>query len=128
MTSHPQLSLANLSPANFGMAMATGIISVAALHFGFYLLAEILFYLNNFLFFTICILTFLRLCKYPKVFWTDLTSHANGLGFLTFVAATNLLGTQYLLMYHNATAGLIFWVIGVCSWLLITYIVFTALI
>lgn len=58
----------------------------------------------------------------------DLISHANGLGFLTFVAATNLLGTQYLLMYQNATAGLIFWVIGIASWLLITYLVFTALI
>src|SRR5690625_456826 len=31
-------------------------------------------------------------------------------------------------MYQNATAGLIFWVIGIASWLLITYLLFTALI
>lgn len=44
---------------------------------------------------------------------------------MTFVAATNVLGTQYIIMYQNETMGLIFWCIGVIFWLLITYLVFT---
>lgn len=121
-------TLAKLSPASFAMVMATGIVSLACQHFHLYFLADFLFYLNNFLYVVLCLLYLLRLYEYPKQFLADLTNHATGLSYLTFVAATNVLGTQYITMYQQPIIGFVFWLIGVVFWLVITYLVFTAFI
>lgn len=128
MTITQRPSLATLSPSNFAMVMATGIISMAAESFNLPLLAHSLFFLNNILYGLLCVLYALRLYRFPNAVWADLSSHAKGLSFLTFVAATNVLGTQYIVMYQLPAMGLIFWIIGGLFWLLITYLVFTILI
>lgn len=125
MPTNIKIGLSELSLANFAMVMATGIIAVACQNFGLHFLAHLLFVLNNILYVILCALTIGRLFKYPKRLWADLSNHATGLSALTFVAATNVLGTQYIVMYQNETMGLIFWCIGVIFWLLITYLVFT---
>src|SRR5690625_4222176 len=121
-------NIALFSPSNFAMVMATGIVSIAAHNFNLHLLADGLFYLNNLLYVLVWVLTIIRLLKYPKVFWGDLYKHATGLSFLALVAATNVLGVQYITMYQNYTVGFVLWVVGVVFWLLITYTVFTILI
>src|SRR5690625_1070617 len=120
-------NIALFSPSNFAMVMATGIVSIAAHNFNLHLLADGLFYLNNLLYVLVWVLTIIRLLKYPKVFWGDLYKHATGLSFLALVAATNVLGVQYITMYQNYTVGFVLWVVGVVFWLLITYTVFTIL-
>jgi len=125
MKTKPRATLASLSPANFAMVMATGIVSIAAQNFGYAAIGHTLFVLNNILYLILCILYALRLYRYPAKVWADINNHATGLSFLTFVAATNVLGVQYIVMAEQPFMGLIFWLIGVVFWLIITYLVFT---
>ncbi|TEA79462.1 tellurite resistance/C4-dicarboxylate transporter family protein [Allopusillimonas ginsengisoli] len=119
--------LAELSPANFGMVMATGIVSLAAEYWRFAIISDTLFYLNNVLYGVLCVLTLWRLLTYPRLFFVDMFSHLQGPGFFTFVAATNVLGAQYVTMAGQYQVGVVLWVIGVVAWLLLAYAIFTVL-
>ena len=125
-TQHPGLAV--LSPANFGMVMATGIVSLAAWFLNRHSIAHALFYLNNLLYAVLCILTVARAVRYPKEFFGDMVSHLRGPGFFTFVAGTSVLGTQYVTMFSNYGAALVFWGVGVVSWVVLTYTIFAAFI
>jgi hypothetical protein len=62
----------NLSPAYFGMVMATGIVSIAALLLGMPLVAKALFFLNIGMYTALAILTVLRMTRFPGEFFMDL--------------------------------------------------------
>ena len=87
----------NLPPAYFALVMATGIISVAAREFQLALLAEGLFAFNLVAYAVLATLTLLRALRYPRLFFADMTDHKVGPGFFTAVAASCILGTQFLL-------------------------------
>src|SRR3546814_3739947 len=55
-----------MSPANFGIVMATGIVSLAAHLLGKDAIAQALFLLNNVLFAILCVLSILRAARYPR--------------------------------------------------------------
>ncbi len=128
MQSAQHQGLAVLSPANFGMVMATGIVSLAAhfLHWPYLPLG--LFYLNNVLYAVLCVLTLARAWRHGQALWQDMTSHLRGPGFFTFVAGTSVLGSQYIVMLGQHAMGVALWVLGVVSWILLTYTVFAAII
>lgn len=118
--------LASLSPAYFGMVMATGIVSLAAWQLGLPRIAWTIFALNIMVYILLWGLNILRMLRYPSHFKADLVDHLRGPGFFTFVAATNILGSQFVLIADNETAGFVLWFLAVGLWIGLTYTIFTA--
>jgi tellurite resistance protein TehA-like permease len=119
--------LATMHPASFAMVMATGIVSVACLLLGPDWLAAVLLWVNVASYLALWALTITRAVRYGTQFWGDVSHHGRGVGFFTTVAATNVLGTQMLLIEDSWNAALLLWVLGTVLWALVTYTVFTAL-
>jgi tellurite resistance protein TehA-like permease len=119
--------LRDMHPAYFAMAMATGIVSVACHLVGYRALAVGLFWFNVVVYAALWVLTLTRLARYPAAVAADLTSHGRGVGFFTTVAATCVLGTQFLLVGGLPRVALGFWVAGIVLWAGLTYTVFAAL-
>ena len=123
---HPGHGLAELSPAYFGMAMATGIVSIGAWRLGLPTLAWGLFVLNIVIYATLWLLFVARLIRYPRRFVLDLIDHLRGPGFFTMVAASGILGSQFLLLAGSIRGGLVLWLVAIVLWLLLIYAVFAA--
>ncbi|MBS1676146.1 MAG: hypothetical protein JST08_02055 [Actinobacteria bacterium] len=70
-------------------------------------------------------LTLTRLRLYPRRVLEDLTSHQRGLGFLTSVAATGVLGSEVILITDQFTLAVV--LLAAVLWLVLIYTVFTAL-
>ena len=117
----------DLFPAYFALVMATGIVSIACHLVTLDFLAFPLFYLNQFFYIVLWILTLIRLVRYPMKVFSDLSNHRVGSGFLTIVAATNVLGSQFVILQANETIALYLWVLGLALWFLLIYTLFTAL-
>ena len=119
--------LATLSPAWFGMVMATGIVSLASSMHGLERVALGLFVLNMFVYVLLWVLTMARVLRHTRAFLQDLIGHLTGPTFFTTVAATGVLGAQclQLLGLTQVAAGL--WILAVVLWLLLTYAIFTIL-
>ena len=121
------LALAELSPANFGMVMATGIVSIAAQLLGQPVLARGLLAVNIVLYGGLWLLTVLRGLRHPRRLGRDLADHGRGPGFFTMVAGSGVLGSQCLLLGGPRGAALALWGVTVALWLLLTYGIFAAL-
>lgn len=119
--------LRDMHPAYFAMAMATGIVSIACHLLGFGATAKGLFWLNVVVYGTLWVLTVLRVARHPATVGADLTSHSRGVGFFTTVAATCVLGTQFLIVGGMPRVATALWFAGVTLWAVLTYTVFTAL-
>lgn len=117
----------NLSPSYFAMVMATGIVSIAADLLGMPLIAIGLFWLNIFAYVILCVAFLLRFIFFKKEFLNDLFDHARGPGFFTIVAATCILGGQFIQLLDNIQVALVLWYLGIVLWFVITYIIFTSL-
>ncbi len=120
------MSVADLSPACFGMVMATGIVSLAAHLLGFGPLADALFYLNVVFYVVLWVLSGLRAFRHPARFFGDLIDHRHGPGFLTTVAGTAILGSQFVILAGDYRIGLALWIFTVVLWIGLTYTIFTA--
>jgi tellurite resistance protein TehA-like permease len=118
-------NLAGLSPAYFGMAMATGIVSLAAHLLNMQSVANALFLLNIIVYAVLWFLTVLRMVRYPRRFFGDMIDHLRGPGFFTVVAATCILGGQFALLAANYRAGTMLWVLALLLWIGLTYTIFT---
>lgn len=116
-----------MSPAYFGMVMATGIVSLAAYREGILGLAQALFYANIVFYAVLWVLTVLRAVRYPRQFFGDMIDHLRGPGFFTMVAATSLLGSQAILLDGNFAAGTILFGVAIGLWILLIYTIFTGL-
>lgn len=117
----------NLSPAYFAMVMATGIVSNASDLLGMKGFAFLLFKINIVLFLVLLAATIFRLFQFRKYFFNDLFDHIHGMGFFTAVAATAILGMQFILMYGNFRIAEVLWVMSILLWVIITYTIFTNL-
>lgn len=122
-----QPRLASLSPAYFGMVMATGIVSLAAHMLGLEWLANGMFALNVAMYATLWGLYLLRLHRHRHAFLYDLQDHLRGPGFFTAVAATSVLGAQVLLLGGQRNLAAVLWGVAVALWVLLTYTIFTIL-
>ena len=117
----------DLFSAYFALVMATGIVSIACHLVMLDFLVFPLFYLNQFFYIVLWILTLIRLVRYPMKVFSDLSNHRIGSGFLTIVAATNVLGSQFVILQANETVALFLWVFGLALWFVLIYTLFTAL-
>jgi tellurite resistance protein TehA-like permease len=57
----------------------------------------------------------------------DLTSHTKGAAFLTQVAATCVLGKQFITLYSLAGVAKLLWILAILLWILLIYIFFTSI-
>ncbi len=116
--------LASLSPAYFGMVMATGIVSLAAQLVGLVVLAHAMLWLNLATYAVLWTLTMLRALRHRRRFFADMIDHLRGPGFFTTVAATGVLGNQAVLLAGDRGAGLVLWIVALVLWIVLTYTIF----
>lgn len=116
-----------LSPAYFGLVMATGIIAIAAHQQQWSFIARSLFTISCVSWVILAFLYSYRALRFTKDFTEDLISHSKGPAFFTTVAGTGLIGSQLMVLYSHYWLAFIAWVIALVLWLLLTYTVFTAL-
>ncbi len=122
-----QGGLEHLHPASFAMVMATGIVSIAADLKGWTWVAYGLFLINLAAYGTLWVLTLLRAIRYRRAFFSDFSNHARAMGFLTVVAGTCVLGSQFLLLQDNFSAAHVLWCFGLALWFVLTYTILTLL-
>ena len=89
LTARALALIRSAAPANFGMVMATGIVSIALHLLGMEAGALALFYVNIGMFCCLWAVYILRLGLYPRDFFGDMADHARGPGYLTMVASHN---------------------------------------
>ena len=107
----------SLSPAYFGMVMATGIVSLAANQVGLGAVAWALFAIACVAYLVLWGLTILRIIRHPRAVFADLIDHLRGPGFFTMVAASGVLGSEFVIMAGAITLGLALWLFAVLLWL-----------
>ena len=120
-------AILDLAPAYFAMVMATGIVSIAADLLGMSAVARALFALNTSLYVILWLLNILRLAWFPRRFLADMVDHRRGPGFFTWVAASCVLGSQFVLVVGNYYVAAGLWAVSGVLWLGLTYTIFTAL-
>ncbi len=114
----------NLASANFAMVMSTGIVSIALHLLGCSWGAWLLFIINIIMFIVLWILYINKLLRWPRKMLADFAGHLSGPGFLTIVAGTNILGSQFAALAHcYFMAECLFW-LGTCCWIFILWGVF----
>jgi tellurite resistance protein TehA-like permease len=120
-----QNGVRDLFPAYFALVMATGIVSIACHLQGMDFLAFPLFYLNQFFYIILWLFTLARVFRHLPRLISDLSDHRLGAGFLTIVAGTNVLGSQFVILSSNQTIALLLWILGLILWLFLIYALFT---
>jgi tellurite resistance protein TehA-like permease len=124
---HEPSRIATLFPGYFALVMATGIVAIAAQLRGFGAIAAVLLVIAAIAYVVLWVLTGARVARYPSRFVADLTSHQRGAGFLTVVAATNVLGSAFLVtgglapaLWRRTTAETL-WFVGLVLWIALLY-------
>jgi tellurite resistance protein TehA-like permease len=119
----PGLSVRDLPPNAFALAMATGIVSLAANGAGIPAVAYVLFWLNAVLYPVLWVLLLARAARHPDRLAADLRDHARAPGFFTAVAGSCIVGGQCLLQYDTLTLALGLGFVGLVLWCGLTYVV-----
>jgi tellurite resistance protein TehA-like permease len=119
--------LGALHPAYFALVMATGIVSLACHFFKLVDLAYALFFINITAYIILWMLYLARAALFWPQFAADWVSHKRAFGFFTIVAATNVLGSQFLLLADNPVLAIALWWIGLGLWFGCTYGIFVLL-
>jgi tellurite resistance protein TehA-like permease len=127
LTCMVQNGIRDLFPSYFALVMATGIISIACHLLGMDFLAFPLFYLNQFFYVVLWLFILARIARYPSYLIRDLSNHRLSAGFLTLVAGTNVLGSQFVILTANETIALFLWILGVVLWVVLIYTLFTVM-
>ena len=119
-------SVESLSPAYFGLVMATGIVSITAHQLAFAWIARALFALNVVLYLVLWALNITRFVLHRAAFVADCIDHARGPGFFTWVAATAVLGAQFAILDASYRTAWPLWGLAVALWAVFTYAIFAA--
>lgn len=119
--------LAGLSPANFAIVMATGMLGVAAHQQEHEGLAMLLLALGAAAWLLLVALSLARLACHPGSMLADLCDHQRAPGFLTTVAGTCVLGSLLVVLAFGSRAPMVLGAIGVLLWVLLTYAILMAL-
>ena len=120
-------SIKGLHPAYFAMVMSTGIISIASNLLGFTGIAYALFYINIVAYAILLPFQTIRALMYWDNLYKDLCNPKLSLVFFTTVAATNVLGAQFITIVNQPEIAKIFWYFGIFLWVSISLVAFTAL-
>ena len=116
--------VADLPSSSFAFIMATGIVSIAGASLDYGRIAVLLLAVNSVGFLLLWILTLLRLVYYPSAIVVDLRDYRWGPGFLTVVAATNVLGDQISLLTSHRHVAAALWLFAFVLWVVLIYCIF----
>jgi tellurite resistance protein TehA-like permease len=119
-------ALATFFPGYFSLVMATGIVSIAAHFTGLDAIAQAMLWFNVIAYVALWGITLARLVAYPRNVLYDLTHHARGVTFLTQVAGTCVLGSQFALLTPYIAVAHLLWFAGLVLWAVLIYVFFTA--
>lgn len=119
-------NISTLNPAYFALVMATGIVSIASFLLGMPQIAYGLFWLNVLAFAVLWLLYILRAVISPGCLLSDLFDHKRGVGFFTAVAASCVLGSQFLILTGLRAVAIALWFLGIFLWFFLTYVMFTS--
>ncbi|HET6267748.1 MAG TPA: C4-dicarboxylate ABC transporter, partial [Acidobacteriota bacterium] len=119
-------AIRTLFPGYFALVMATGIVSIAAFFLHWPAISSWLFKLNLIFYAVLVVLYLGRLIFYPSAFLADLVSHAKGPGYLTAVAATSIIGSQFAILKQNLDVASPLWIVAVILWVVLLYTLLTA--
>src|SRR5262249_17259810 len=114
-----------VAPAPFSLVMATGIVSITAFLLGKPLLAHVLFELNVAMYVLLWLLTLRQLVRAPRHLLAGIVDHSAGPGFLAVVAATSVLGGQFVVLAGDTFTGFAFWFAAIVLWAGINYAMLT---
>ena len=120
-------SIKGLHPAYFAMVMSTGIISIASNLLGFTGIAYALFYINIIAYAILLPFQTIRVLMYWNYLYKDLCNPKLSLVFFTTVAATNMLGAQFITVVNQPEIAKIFWYFGIFLWVSVSLVAFSAL-
>lgn len=120
-------AVSELPPAYFSMVMATGIVSIAADLLRFNVIPGALLWLNVAFYVVLWLFTTARILFYSDRFLKDLGDFNRGVGYLTTVAATCIVGSQFVILEKAYQLGLVFLFVGCCLWVILIYWLLTAL-
>lgn len=115
----------NLPPSYFALVMATGIVSIASEHMGFNAIAHALAAINIVFYVCLWILTACRILFFRKRFMADMRNHRLGAGYFTIVAATCVIGIDFMVLGQGIGPAAFLLVLGILLWLVLIYAVFT---
>jgi len=111
-----------LHPGSFALVMATGIVSIAMGNHGLSGLSLALFVVGCLAYVVLVLLTLWRLFAYSAELLGDLRDPQRAFGLFTFTAATDVLGTRFVIAGHHGV-GFVALVIGWLGWLVLGYLV-----
>lgn len=120
-------TVAELNPSYFALVMATGIVSLACHLLGMPRVAKALFWFNAAAYVVLVGLTLIRVIRFSRRFGRDLIDHKRGVGFFTTVAASGVLGNQFLLLADCRPVAVVLWCVAIGLGFVITYTLFTGL-
>lgn len=119
-----QSAIATLFPGYFALVMATGIVSLAAHFLAIEPVAQALLWVNVAAYAALWALTLARIVLYRAQFMADLTAHGRSVLFLTMVAGTCVLGSQFAILTPWIPVAAALWVLGMALWLVLIYTFF----
>ncbi len=119
--------LEELSPSYFALVMATGIVSIGCQLLALRAVGVALVVVNVIAYIVLWILSLWRAGRFPRAMLADLASHQRGIGFLTAVAASGVLGAETIVLWHAFTVATVLLAVAAVLWVGLTYAVFTAL-
>ncbi|RKF14213.1 C4-dicarboxylate ABC transporter [Roseovarius spongiae] len=115
-----------MSPAYFGMVMATGIVALAADQIAHPRIACALFTVAAVAYGVLWALSALRALRHPRLFFGDLVDHKRGPGFFTMIAASGVLGSASVVLADSWAVGFALWCVAFLLWGVLTYAIFAA--
>ncbi|WP_220498438.1 tellurite resistance/C4-dicarboxylate transporter family protein [Stieleria mannarensis] len=124
--------IAALDPACFSIVMATGIVSLAWLHVGASgaiqrMFADALLWGNALLFLLLVVMTAVRSVRHFRRLIVDLSDHRRAFGFFSTVAATAVLGGQFLQIAEMSGVAVSLWAFSLSLWSVLTYTIFACI-
>ncbi len=120
-------TLARMFPGYFALVMATGIVSIGAHFNAMPFVSQVLLYFNIGAYIVLWMLTAARFIRFNREFIADLINPPMAVTFLTKVAATFVLGSQFALLTPYMTVACALWFFGVALWIAITTLFFTVI-
>jgi len=117
-------ALAALDPAYFGLVMSTGIVSIAFRELGVSTVAWPLAVFNVGCYAVLLGLFGVKVALYPARVIADLKDRERHWGTLTFIVATNTVGTQFLLFFDAIGVATVLWLAMVVATPVLLYYLF----
>jgi tellurite resistance protein TehA-like permease len=113
--------LREFPPGYFALVMSTGIVAVAARLSGYPVLSWLLFMIASLAYAVLWVMLCARIIRYPRAVIADLASHERGPTFLTIVAASGVLGSQFAAFgVLTDLLPVLFWM-SVALWCVLVY-------